>query len=128
MLTTTLGAAGPLLSGLVAPSLSSATPFAIGLHQLVTPSTLPPRPVPPQGSRLRRVVPCIFRYIVCWAYSTTGPAGQASRAAAVQMSELAERITKNEIKPKQRYLIFEVCCADEEGEDVDTPYCRYQFR
>merc|ERR1712054_348697 len=44
------------------------------------------------------------------------------------MSELVVEISKTEILPKQKYLTFEICCNDEEGEDVECPYVRYKFR
>mmetsp|Transcript_15914 Transcript_15914/g.32668 ORF Transcript_15914/g.32668 Transcript_15914/m.32668 type:complete len:196 (+) Transcript_15914:1-588(+) len=44
------------------------------------------------------------------------------------MSELAKTVTKTDFNDKQRYLVFEVCCTDEDDEDVETPYVRYKFR
>ena len=100
-------------------------------------------PLPAPLSIAERLVPCRSLLAPDWnhvrytqlarlfpTFHRTGSHSSASQwsCGELQMSELAEKITKNEIKPKQRYLIFEVCCADEEGEDVDTPYCRYQFR
>ena len=46
----------------------------------------------------------------------------------MKMSELVTSIAKIEIAPKQKYLVFEVCCTDEDDEDVETPYVRYKFR
>lgn len=46
----------------------------------------------------------------------------------MKMSELAVTVTKTEIPPKQKYLVLEVCCVDEDDEDVETPYVRYKFR
>ena len=44
------------------------------------------------------------------------------------MSQLVTEVSKTEFKPKQQYVTFEVCCNDEEGEDVEVPYVRYKFR
>jgi len=46
----------------------------------------------------------------------------------MKMSELVLSIAKIEIAPKQKYLILEVCCTDEDDEDIETPYVRYKFR
>jgi ubiquitin-activating enzyme E1 len=44
------------------------------------------------------------------------------------MSELVQSIAKIEIPASQRYLVLEVCCTDEDDEDVETPYVRMKFR
>ncbi|EME28122.1 ubiquitin-activating enzyme E1 [Galdieria sulphuraria] len=44
------------------------------------------------------------------------------------MKKVIETIGKVNLSPKQKYLIFEMCCNDEQGEDVEVPYCRYRFR
>lgn len=42
-----------------------------------------------------------------------------------RMTEIVRKITKREIAPHERALIFEICCNDEDGEDVEVPYVRY---
>lgn len=46
---------------------------------------------------------------------------------AMTMTEIVRRVTKREIAPHERALIFEICCNDEDGEDVEVPYVRYTF-
>jgi ubiquitin-activating enzyme E1 len=42
--------------------------------------------------------------------------------------QVIESVGKVNVSPKQKYLTFEMCCNDEQGEDVEVPYCRYRFR
>ena len=44
------------------------------------------------------------------------------------MSRLVVEVSKAELKPKQTYVTFEICCQDDDGEDVEVPYVRYKFR
>lgn len=41
------------------------------------------------------------------------------------MSEVVRLVSKKKIPAHVRALIFEICCNDEEGEDVEVPYVRY---
>lgn len=41
------------------------------------------------------------------------------------MSEVVKKVSKKKIEPHVRALVFEVCCNDEEGVDVEVPYVRY---
>lgn len=41
------------------------------------------------------------------------------------MTELVRRVSKKKIEPEVRSLVFELCCNDEDGEDVEVPYVRY---
>jgi hypothetical protein len=47
---------------------------------------------------------------------------------AQTMSELALEVAKVEVKEGQRYLMFEVCANDEEGEEVDAPTVRLKVK
>lgn len=44
---------------------------------------------------------------------------------ALTMSDIVQRVTKRKIEPYERALVFEICCNDESGEDVEVPYVRY---
>jgi len=46
----------------------------------------------------------------------------------LKMSDLVRTISKTEPRPRQRWYVFEVCCNDADGNDVDVPYVRYRFR
>lgn len=41
------------------------------------------------------------------------------------MSEVVRKVSKKRLEPHVRTLVFEICCDDEEGEDVEVPYVRY---
>ncbi|KAJ6648576.1 Ubiquitin-like modifier-activating enzyme 1 [Pseudolycoriella hygida] len=41
------------------------------------------------------------------------------------MSEVVKKVSKKRIEPHVTALVFEVCCNDENGEDVEVPYVRY---
>ena len=44
------------------------------------------------------------------------------------MTTLVERVSKKKIKAHVKALVFELCCNDADGEDVEVPYVRYKFR
>mmetsp|Transcript_13958 Transcript_13958/g.17541 ORF Transcript_13958/g.17541 Transcript_13958/m.17541 type:complete len:1022 (+) Transcript_13958:91-3156(+) len=44
------------------------------------------------------------------------------------MTEVVQSVTKKEIPPSQKYLIFEVICSDLEGDEVEIPYVRFHLR
>ena len=41
------------------------------------------------------------------------------------MSELVEVVSKKPIAPETRQLVFEICCDDRDGEEVDVPFVTY---
>ncbi len=41
------------------------------------------------------------------------------------MPQLVETVSKKQIAPHVRALVFELCAKDVEGEDVEVPYVRY---
>ncbi|CAG2181728.1 unnamed protein product [Oppiella nova] len=43
----------------------------------------------------------------------------------LKMSEIVRRVSKNKIEPWVKSLVFELCCNDVNGEDVEVPYVRY---
>jgi len=61
-------------------------------------------------------------------YSMFGNKKKMAERMTMKMSEIVKDVTKNEFLPKQKYLNMEVCCQDEEGEDVDVPFIKYQFK
>lgn len=44
------------------------------------------------------------------------------------LSEVASTVGKLEFNPTQKYLVLEVCCNDDDQNDVEVPYIRYKFR
>lgn len=41
------------------------------------------------------------------------------------MSEVVKKVSKKKIEPHVTALVFEVCCNDEDGNDVEVPYVKY---
>ena len=46
----------------------------------------------------------------------------------MSMPELVEHVTKNKIEAGIKTLVFEVCCVDEDDEDIELPTISYIFR
>ncbi|KAK0547020.1 E1 ubiquitin-activating protein [Tilletia horrida] len=46
----------------------------------------------------------------------------------MRMSELIETVSKKPIPPHAKYVIVELMCDNEEGEDVEVPYVRVEVR
>ncbi|PWN30586.1 ubiquitin-activating enzyme E1 [Jaminaea rosea] len=46
----------------------------------------------------------------------------------LKMSELIEQVSKKPLPAHARYVVMEVMCDDEEGEDVEVPYVRVEVR
>ena len=57
----------------------------------------------------------------------TNPKKLAERMK-MTMSQLVVEVSHQEIKPKQNFITFEICCNDKDDEDVEVPYVRYKFR
>jgi ubiquitin-activating enzyme E1 len=50
------------------------------------------------------------------------------RLLFLRMTELVAKVSKKKIRPHVKALVFELCCNDTDGEDVEVPYVRYKFR
>jgi ubiquitin-activating enzyme E1 len=61
-------------------------------------------------------------------YSSFTQAKKLEERMKMTMSEIAQSVAKIEFMPSQKYLVFEVCCNDAEGNDVDVPFIKYRFR
>lgn len=64
---------------------------------------------------------------VCMLYSFFLPHAKAAERMNLGMSELVERVSKKSIEPHVRALVFELCCNDLDGEDVEVPYVKYNL-
>lgn len=62
---------------------------------------------------------------VCMLYSFFTQKSKLAERMNLPMSELVRKVSKKQIAPHERALVFEICCNDEEGEDVEVPYVRY---
>lgn len=64
---------------------------------------------------------------VCMLYSFFLPHAKVAERLNLTMSELVERVSKKTIEPHVRALVFELCCNDPEGEDIEVPYVKYNL-
>ena len=46
----------------------------------------------------------------------------------ISLSEVAKQASKKDIPGHVKNLVLEICCSDTEGEDVEVPYIKYNFR
>lgn len=65
---------------------------------------------------------------VSMLYSSFTSAAKLKERMPMPLSQIAQTVGKMEFTDTQKYLLFEVCCNDESGEDVEVPYIRYRFR
>ncbi|KAI0563057.1 ubiquitin-activating enzyme E1 [Gracilaria domingensis] len=65
---------------------------------------------------------------VSMLYSSFTSAAKLKERMPMQLSRVAATVGKMNFSPSQKYLVMEVCCNDETGEDVEVPYIRYRFR
>lgn len=62
---------------------------------------------------------------VCMLYSFFMQKSKREERMNCLMSEVVRKVSKKRLEPHVRTLVFEICCDDEEGEDVEVPYVRY---
>ena len=43
------------------------------------------------------------------------------------MSEVVEKVSNKKLPPHTRCLVFELCCNDDSGEDVEVPFVQYRI-
>lgn len=54
------------------------------------------------------------------------PAKKTERLS-MPMSQVVKSVSKKDLDPWQKALVFELCCNDTEGEDVEVPYVKYNL-
>lgn len=62
---------------------------------------------------------------VSMLYSFFMPAKSREERMVMPMSQVVEKVSKKTIEPHVNALVFEICCNDEDGEDVEVPYVKY---
>jgi ubiquitin-activating enzyme E1 len=62
---------------------------------------------------------------VCMLYSFFQPKVKLAERMPMTMTEVVRKVSKKQVAPYEHALVFEICCNDEEGEDVEVPYVNY---
>lgn len=62
---------------------------------------------------------------ICMLYSFFMAKPKCQERMALLMSEVVKKVSKKKLEQHVRALVFELCCNDEDGNDVEVPYVRY---
>lgn len=62
---------------------------------------------------------------VSMLYSFFMPATKLKDRLDQPITEIVSRVSKRKLGRHERALVLELCCNDENGEDVEVPYVRY---
>ncbi|XP_025206612.1 ubiquitin-like modifier-activating enzyme 1 [Melanaphis sacchari] len=64
---------------------------------------------------------------VCMLYSFFMPKAKREERINTKMSEIVRNVSKKRIEPHVKSLVFEICCNNTNGDDVEVPYVKYNL-
>lgn len=64
---------------------------------------------------------------VCMLYSFFMPKAKREERINTKMSEIVRNISKKRIESHVKSLVFEICCNNTDGDDVEVPYVKYNL-
>jgi len=64
---------------------------------------------------------------VSMLFSFFMPAAKSKERMKMKMQDIVALVQKREIEPTESYLIFEIVCDDENGDDVEVPFVTYML-
>ena len=64
----------------------------------------------------------MLSYGVSLLYASFFPPKKIKERTSLKLTDLIKEVSKKEIPPHVNNMIFEVCCDDKNGEDVEVPY------
>lgn len=64
---------------------------------------------------------------VSMLFSFFMPAAKSKERMGQTMQKIVADVQKREIEPHEKYLIFEIVCDDENGDDVEVPFVTYKL-